>query len=186
MEASAKSCNGKGPFIALCCRSWPPSLAYSLDSYTPQSTIPIVLLVSIWAGGRPTCSPPIAGRTVIHRFCLAHICITIVLEHTVAGRRRSAQSTIQRQHHALTLPQLFWKQIKGNDAQRQGAPMGARGQLSDLGFVHSLPVMAIFGHICTCGFMYSVGRLLDRVTDSAAYKEPKVQKMTGITGLFEP
>ena len=28
--------------------------------------------------------------------------------------------------------------------------------------------------------------LPDRATDRAAYKKPKVQKMTGITGLFEP
>ena len=31
--------------------------------------------------------------------------------------------------------------------------------------------------------MYSVGRLLDWVTDRAAYKEPKVQKKTEMTEL---
>jgi len=38
----------------------------------------------------------------------------------------------------------------------------------------------------THGLLYSVGRLPDRATDRAAYKKPKVQQMTEITGLFEP
>ena len=50
----------------------------------------------------------------------------------------------------------------------------------------SSEVLAIFGEICTHGLLYSVGRLPDRATDRGAYKKPKVQKMTGITGLFEP
>ena len=52
--------------------------------------------------------------------------------------------------------------------------------------VHSWLVLAIFGEIYTHGLLYSVGRLPDRATDRGAYKKPKVQKMTGITGLFEP
>ena len=47
-------------------------------------------------------------------------------------------------------------------------------------------VVAIFGDVCTHGLLYSVGRLPDRATDRVAYKKPKVQKMTEITGLFEP
>ena len=52
-------------------------------------------------------------------------------------------------------------------------------------FGSSLEV-AIFGDVCTHGLLYSVGWLPDRATDRAAYKKLKVQKMTGITGLFEP
>ena len=51
---------------------------------------------------------------------------------------------------------------------------------------HLLLVVAIFGDVCTHGLLYSVGRLPDRATDRAAYNKPKVQKMTEITGLFEP
>jgi len=47
-------------------------------------------------------------------------------------------------------------------------------------------MVAIFGDDCTNGLLYSVGRLPDRATDWVAYKKPKVQKMTEITGLFEP
>ena len=54
------------------------------------------------------------------------------------------------------------------------------------GHFRSYLVLAIFGEICTHGLLYSVGRLPDRATDWEAYKKPKVQKMTGITGLFEP
>ena len=43
--------------------------------------------------------------------------------------------------------------------------------------------MAIFGHICTWGFLYSVGRLPYRATDRAASKNPKVQKKTEMTVL---
>ena len=41
-------------------------------------------------------------------------------------------------------------------------------------------VVAIFGHVCT---LYSVGWFLDRATDQAANKKPKVQKVTKMTGL---
>ena len=37
------------------------------------------------------------------------------------------------------------------------------------------------GDVCTYGILYSVGRLLDRATDGAAYKTPKVQKINEIT-----
>ena len=47
-------------------------------------------------------------------------------------------------------------------------------------------MVAILGDFCTHGLLYSVGRLPDGATDRAAYKKPKVQKMTEITGLFEP
>ena len=46
--------------------------------------------------------------------------------------------------------------------------------------------VAIFGDVCKHGLLYSVGWLPDRATDRAAYKKPKVQKMTEITGLFKP
>ena len=42
------------------------------------------------------------------------------------------------------------------------------------------------GDVSTFGFLYLDGQLQDRETDWGAYKKPKVQKMTGITGLFEP
>ena len=47
-------------------------------------------------------------------------------------------------------------------------------------------MVAIFGDVCTHGLLYSVGQLPDRAKDRVAYKKPKVQKMTEITGLFEP
>ena len=50
----------------------------------------------------------------------------------------------------------------------------------------SLGNLHILGEIDTHGLLYSVGRLPDRAKDRAVYKKPKVQKMTGITGLFEP
>ena len=37
--------------------------------------------------------------------------------------------------------------------------------------------------VCTYGILYSVGRLLDRATDRAAYNKPKVQKINEITEL---
>ena len=50
----------------------------------------------------------------------------------------------------------------------------------------SLPsgvVVAIFGDVCTYGILYSVGQLPDRAMYRAAYKKPKVHKITEITEL---
>ena len=44
-------------------------------------------------------------------------------------------------------------------------------------------MVAIFGDVCTYGILYSVGQLTDRAMDWAAYKKPKVQKITEIIEL---